>query len=143
MGSLFFEKMKEYRILYLKQTLFEANAYTTHGVNEINSLKNEINKLAVRHFFSIESYRNGVRKYLPLKNKIPIRYSNKLFLFYIKIKQDESYYINYYSILKICFNEKVVIIFKNGEILELNIPVKVILKEIRKVEIISNYLNNL
>ena len=67
------------RIIYLKQTLFYAKAYTISGVSEIYSLRNEINKLASKHLFSLESYKKGVKKHLPLKNKIPIFFSKSLF----------------------------------------------------------------
>ena len=131
------------RIIYLKQTLFYAKAYTISGVSEIYSLRNEINKLASKHLFSLESYKKGVKKHLPLKNKIPIFFSKSLLLFYLKTKNNEMYYINFFEVFKICFAKKCIIIFKNGEILELDVTRKVLSNEMAKVKTISNYLNNL
>ena len=129
-------------IIYLKQNIFEAKKYTYFGVEEINSLRNEIEKLAEIHLFSIESYRKAIKKKIGLKNKIPIYFSDNLMLFYLKEKEDR-YYINFKKIYKICFEEKVIIIFKNGDILELVLNKKIISKELSKVETILNYLNNL
>lgn len=142
MGSLFFAKMSELNILYLKQTLFEAKAYTTLGVNDILSLRNEISKLATKFLFSIESYRKSVRKILNLKNKIPIYFNKKLFLFYIKAENDTLYYINYFEVFKFCVDKNMIIIFKNGDILEVEVSKKVINSEIKKVKLILNYIEN-
>jgi hypothetical protein len=131
------------RILYLKQTVFEATAYTISGLKDIFSLRNEIDKLALKHLFSIESYRKAVRDILPLKNKIPIYFSSKLFLFYLRSNDKSLYYINFYEILKICFTKNIIIIFKNGEKLELEISKEIVNRELKKIKIISNYLNNL
>jgi hypothetical protein len=131
------------RILYLKQTIYEANTYTISGITPILSLRNEIEKLAVNYLFSIQSYRKAARSVLSLKNKIPIYFSSKLFLFYLKTCDNSLYYINFYEILKICFDRYIIIIFKNGEILELEISKKIIENELKKIKIISNYLNNL
>ena len=129
-------------IIYLKQNIFEAKKYTCFGFEEINSLRNEIDRCCEMHLFSLESYKKAVRKKIGLKNKIPIYFSDKLMLFYLK-ENENRYYINFKKIYKICFEEKVIIIFKNGDILELALNKKIISKELSKVETILNYLNNL
>ena len=131
------------RLLYLKQSIFEAKAYTISGVSDILSQRSEINKLACKYLFSVESYKKSIRRVLPLKNKIPIYFSNKLFLFYLKTNDGVMYYINYFEILKICFDENIIIIFKNGDILKLGVSKKIVTNEIKKIKIILNYINNL
>lgn len=131
------------RILYLKETIFEANSYTTNGIIPIFSLRNEISKLAIAHLFTIDGYRYAIKHVLPFKNKIPIYYSNNTLLFYIKSKADEKYFINYFEIFKICYDNKILILFKSGEQLELNISKKMIEKELKKINTLLNYLNNL
>ena len=71
------------RILYLKETIFEANSYTTNGIISIFSLRNEINKMAIKYLFTIEGYRYAIKHVLPFKNKIPIYYSNNIILLFI------------------------------------------------------------
>ena len=130
--------MKENCILFLKEKDFVATVFYVERCEEVYSLNSELNKLAKRHFFSINEYRKLVRKQLDLKNKIPIYFSDKLFLFYLKIG-NESYWINYFNILKICYDENIVIIFKNGYILKLDIKRKNLIKELGKIDKVLNY----
>ena len=130
--------MKENGILFLKEKDFVATVFYVERCEEVYSLNSELNKLAKRHFLSLSEYRKLVRKQLDLKNKIPIYFSNKLFLFYLKIG-NESYWINYFNILKICYDENIVIIFKNGYILKLDIKRKNLIKELGKIDKVLNY----
>ena len=130
--------MKENCILFLKEKDFVATVFYVERCEEVYSLNSELNKLAKRHFLSLSEYRKLVRKQIELKNKIPIYFSDKLFLFYLKIK-DESFWINYFNILKICYDENIVIIFKNGYILRLDIKRKNLIKELEKIDKVLNY----
>jgi hypothetical protein len=130
------------KILYLKETLFEATLYANEECFKISSVQGELNKLATKYLFSIASYKSCVKKKLPLKNKIPIYFSNQLLFFYLKTNE-EKYYLNYFEIFKICCEEKAIIIFKNGHKIELDISKKIILNEIKKVKLLLNYINNL
>ena len=130
--------MKENGILFLKEKDFVATVFYVERCEEVYSLNSELNKLAKRHFLSLSEYRKLVRKQLDLKNKIPIYFSDKLFLFYLKIG-NESYWINYFNILKICYDENIVIIFKNGYILKLDIKRKNLIKEMEKIDKVLNY----
>ena len=125
-------------ILFLKEKDFVATVFYVERCEEVYSLNSELNKLTKRHFFSINEYRKLVRKQIDLKNKIPIFFSNDLFLFYLKDK-DTCYWINYFSILKICYDENIVIIFKNGYILKLDIKRKNLIKELEKIDKVLNY----
>ena len=125
-------------ILFLKEKDFVATVFYVERCEEVYSLNSELNKLAKRHFLSLSEYRKLVRKQLDLKNKIPIYFSNKLFLFYLKIG-NESFWINYFNILKICYDENIVIIFKNGYILKLDIKRKNLIKELGKIDKVLNY----
>ena len=125
-------------ILFLKEKDFVATVFYIERCEEVYSLNSELNKLAKRHFLSLSEYRKLVRKQLDLKNKIPIYFSDKLFLFYLKIG-NESYWINYFNILKICYDENIVIIFKNGYILKLDIKRKNLIKELGKIDKVLNY----
>lgn len=130
--------MNENSILFLKEKDFVATVFYVERCEEVYSLNSELNKLAKRHFLSLSEYRKLVRKQIELKNKIPIYFSDKLFLFYLKIK-DESFWINYFNILKICYDENIVIIFKNGYILRLDIKRKNLIKELEKIDKVLNY----
>ena len=130
--------MKENGILFLKEKDFVATVFYVERCEEVYSLNSELNKLAKRHFLSLSEYRKLVRKQLDLKNKIPIYFSDKLFLFYLKI-ENESYWINYFNILKICYDENIVIILKNGYILKLDIKRKNLIKELGKIDKVLNY----
>jgi hypothetical protein len=125
-------------ILYLKEKDFVTTVLYIEKKEEVYSLNSELNKLAKRHFFSLNEYRKLVRKQLDLKNKIPIFFSNDLFLFYLKVS-DTCYWINYFNILKICYDENIVIIFKNGYILRLDIKRKNLIKELEKIDKVLNY----
>lgn len=125
-------------ILYLKEKDFVTTVFYIEKKEEVYSLNSELNKLAKRHFFSINEYRKLVRKQIELKNKIPIFFSNDLFLFYIK-DLDTCYWINYFSILKICYDENIVIIFKNGYILRLDVKRKNLIKELEKIDKVLIY----
>lgn len=131
------------KLLYLKQNIFEAKEYTLFENRDIYSLKNELTKIAEKHFFTIETYRKNARKYLKYKNKIPFYFSPKLLLFSVKTKSDENYFINFFSIFKICYETKVVIIFENGNILKLDVSKKIILSELNKIKNILKYIENL
>jgi hypothetical protein len=130
--------MSKSSILFLKEKDFVATVFYVERCEEVYSLNSELNKLAKRHFLSLSEYRKLVRKQLDLKNKIPIYFSDKLFLFYLKIG-NESYWINYFNILKICYDENIVIIFKNGYILKLDIKRKNLIKEMEKIDKVLNY----
>lgn len=130
--------MSKNSILFLKEKDFVATVFYVEKSEEVYSLNSELNKLAKRHFLSLSEYRKLVRKQLDFKNKIPIYFSDKLFLFYLKIG-NESYWINYFNILKICYDENIVIIFKNGYILKLDIKRKNLIKEMEKIDKVLNY----
>ena len=133
--------MSKSSILFLKEKDFVATVFYVERCEEVYSLNSELNKLAKRHFLSLSEYRKLVRKQLDLKNKIPIYFSDKLFLFYLKIG-NESYWINYFNILKICYDENIVIIFKNGYILRLDIKRKNLIKELEKIDKVLNYIKS-
>ena len=130
--------MSKNSILFLKEKDFVATVFYVEKSEEVYSLNSELNKLAKRHFLSLSEYRKLVRKQLELKNKIPIYFSDNLFLFYLKIG-NESFWINYFNILKICSDENIVIIFKNGYILRLDIKRKNLIKELGKIDKVLNY----
>lgn len=129
-------------ILYLKEENFCANIITQFEVGKIYSVKSELNKIAKKHFISISEYKKLVRKELSLKNKIPLYISNQLLFFNIK-SNDTIYWINYFNILKICYQDNILVIFKTGDILELEINKKQIKKELNKVKEVLEYIASL
>ena len=129
-------------LLFLKEVAFDSMMVFEGKSVPIYSAKNEINRIAKLYFFSIKEYRKLVRKELILKNKIPIYFSKSLLLFCVKSK-DEVYWINYFKILKICFGEKVVIFFMDGSFIEVEVSRQVLSKEIKKVNVVLDYINNL
>jgi hypothetical protein len=129
-------------ILYLKEEEFVATIVTDEEERNIYSLRSELNKIANDYFVSIIEYRKLVRKKLSLKNKIPLYFSDKLFLFTFKSGK-VSYWVNFFNILKICYDKNIIVIFKNGTILEIDVNKKIIMKEMEKINIVLEYINNL
>ena len=129
-------------ILYLKEADFSASKFFVDRIEEIYSIRSELKSIAKKHFISIESYRKFVRKELNLKNKIPLYFSSNLLLFNIRSGKT-LYWINYFNILKICFDDKAVVIFKNGDQLELETNKKILRSEIIKIKKILKYINML
>ena len=134
--------MNDNKIIYLHERDNYAKVYYEEGVKVVNSIKSEIKKIASKHLFSIDGYLFSVRKELSLKYKIPIYFSSRLFLFCIKTK-NEMFLVNYFSIYKILYQDNIVIVFNNGELLELSISKDKIVNQMKKVELILNYINNL
>ena len=129
-------------ILYLKEEGFVATKVTEVEEKEVYSLRSEINSIAKNCFFDITKYHKLVRKKLPLKNKIPIYFSDKLLLFTFKSK-NVCYWVNFFNIFKICYDEEIVIIFKNGTILKVNLNKRIIKNELFKINQVLEYINNL
>ena len=134
--------MSKNRLLYLKEKDFVSIAVTEDEVRNIYSIKSEIDKLAKTYFFSIKEYRKLVRRALSLANKIPIYFSQSLFLFYVNSK-NTLYWINYFMVLKVCYEKNIVIFLKNGDVLELEVSKRVFVKELKKINIVLNYVSNL
>lgn len=130
------------KLLYLFEEDYISKAVYNDKEESIYSIKNEINNLAKKHFVSIREYNKLVRKQLCLKNKIPLLLSKSLLLFIINSKKTK-YVINYYNILKICFNGGIVFIFKDSSILKIDVSKALINKEIAKIKQIINYVNDL
>jgi hypothetical protein len=129
-------------ILYLEEKAFVSNKVDINGIIEIYSLRSELNQIANKFLTSINEYRKFARKELGLKNKIPLYLSSRLLLFTVK-SEDTNYWINYFNILKICYSDNIIIIFKNGDILELHITKTKIIKELEKINKVLNYINSL
>ncbi len=129
-------------ILYLKETRIDAKIYYEEEIKTINNIKSELKRMACKHLFSIDGYLFALRKELSMKYKIPIYFSTKLFLFYFKTKE-ELFLINLFAIYKILYNGNIVILFNNGEILELSGRKETILKQLKMANVILNYINNL
>ena len=135
-------KMSVNSILYLKEKDFVASVVSVNEETKIYSVRNEINKLAKVHFFSIKEYRKIVRKELLLGNKIPIYFSQSLLLFYINAK-DTLYWINYFMILKICYDKNIVIFFKDYSFVEIDVSRNIFANELKKINKVLKYINNL
>ena len=129
-------------LLYIKEEGFISTSYYIDKEEQIYSINSELNNLAKRYFLSLPYYRKSVNKQLGLKYNIPIYFSPTLLLFRLKSK-NVVYYINYFNILKICYEEGVVIIFKGGHILEVEVKKKVVLQQLQKIDQILVYMNKL
>jgi hypothetical protein len=131
-------------LLYLKESNCFSKAYYKEGTTEINSIRSELNHLAVKHLFTVESYRKSIKKILPVKNKIPLYFSDKLFLIYVKTLNKEMYQINLKEVAKVCFeNDFVVVVFNTGLLLKLNTSINSVKSVLKNAAMISNYINNL
>ena len=130
------------RLLYLVEEDYVSKAIYTDSVKSIYSIKSELNKIAKNHLTSLDIYYKNTRKKMNLKNKIPIYFSDSLLLFQINSKK-EKYFINYFNILKICYEEKMVVIFNDGTILKLDCKKYICRVELEKIKSIVDYINNL
>ena len=129
------------KLLYIKEKDFVATAHYEEKIVDIYSSMSYINFLAKNHFFKLSEYYKLVRHQLKLKNKIPIYFSDKLLLFKMKCS-DGDYYFNYFEILKICIDkEKIVIIFKSLQIVNIIIRKAVLQHELKKIDVILNYIS--
>ena len=134
--------MMKNKLLYLEEKDFVSIANYSDRVEEIYSIRSEVNRLANKHLFSVLEYRKLIRKETDLKNKIPIYFSESLLLFYVK-SLDATYWINYFNILKICYEDEAYIIFKNGSILKLDVSKKLLKLELIKINKVITYVDNL
>ena len=135
-------KMSVKNILYLKEKDFVSSIVYIGKEERIYSVGDKVNKLAKSHFFSVKEYRKIARKELQLGNKIPIYFSNVLFLFYINAK-NTLYWINYFMVLKICYDKNVIIFFKDGSFIEVEVSKKNFSNELKKINKVLQYVNNL
>ena len=46
-------------------------------------------------------------------------------------------------VLKVCYEKNIIIFFKNGDVLELEVSKRVFVKELEKINIVLNYVSNL
>lgn len=137
----FFSK-KMSKILFIKESNFKTTAYYEDKEENVYSLNSFLNDLAHKYFFTISIYKKMIRKYLPLKNKIPIYFSDKILLFYLLDNLGNRYLINYNSLAKICYDNEVLFLFKNGYILSCDVNKKIINNELKKVYSILEYMHN-
>lgn len=139
----FYAKNMKSKLLYLKEKDFISTAYFFDYQQDIYSLKSYINHLVKKHLFNLPEYNRLARKEMNLKNKIPIYFSPDLLLFKIN-SQEGSYYINYFNVLKFCYEDKnVVIIFKNYDILKLTVSKIILSKELKKIDVVLTYISSL
>ncbi len=121
-------------------TMFYKNEYLVCDTYEAL-----ITKIFKAHFFNYSYYKNMIGKTLGLKNGAPIYLTNKLM--FIKFREGEKiYYINYFAINFMSYNENTIfVIFKNGILLSFNKSKNNIKKKeemIHKVLEYMNYLEN-
>ena len=138
----FYAKIMNSKLLYLEEVDFVSKAYYSDFEAKIYSVKSEVNKLANKYLFSILEYKRLIRKVTDLKNKIPIYFSKSLLLFYVRC-DNVVYWINFCNILKVCYEEKIYVIFKCGKILKLDVSISVLKRELVKIEKVLDYINNL
>lgn len=113
-----------------------SNIYTTKGIEKYCGYKNVINYIASCNLFDIKGYLKLVRKKINMKYNIPIHINNNTLLFKMN-----NYYINYYEIWSFAYNDnKVHIIFKNGDYLLLKINYKLFIKYYKMSFEIVDYL---
>lgn len=130
-------------ILYLKEKDYISTIKYIEKEEQIYSIKSKINKIAKKFLFDVNYYKKMIRKELELKNKIPIYFSEKLLLFTLNYKK-EIYFINFYNILKITYEDKnVIIIFINYETLVFPLSKRILQNELIKIKKVSNYVENL
>jgi hypothetical protein len=126
-------------VLYLKEKDYVATVKYIETEEKVYSLKSEINKIAKKFLFNLKDYNKLVRKELNLKNKIPIYFSENLLLFKINF-----YYVNFFNVLKICYEErKIIFIFKSNEKLEIVACKRILDKELLKIRKVLEYVRNL
>lgn len=126
-------------INYIEQLKESCNIYTTNGIKKYSGNKKIINMLSNINLFDITKYNILVRKNTDLKYNIPININNNTLL--IKINE---YYINYYTIYGIIYdNEYVYILFKDSSHLKLICNYKRIKKYYTDCKVLLKYINDI
>ena len=90
------------------------------------TFKGYINGLCIDSFSTLKGRTQAIKKQLNIKYNVPVFINEKNILFKVK-QNDMNYYINYYEILDIDKQkEKTVIVFKDLEVLRLDISKRII-----------------
>ena len=120
-----------------------AKAIFDEKESDIYSIKSYINKLCNTHLFSHEEYKKRVKKYVGLKNKIPIILNDKHLFFYFKSNDGKAYLINYFALAGITKEELIGFHFANGIFIYIDGSIAVLKKELKKIERLILYLKEL
>ena len=136
--------MKEKELLFIKKEAFFTTAHYLDYNESINSFFSFLNVLAKKHLMDIKGYRRRVKSVLQIKSKVPIYFSNRIFLFYVHEKNGCEYWINYFQLAHISWNNgQAYYIFRNGYTLKAVLSQKALRGLTYRNRCILNYINNL
>ncbi len=109
-------------------------------------IKQYINNLCMNNLSTFEGRKKAVSNLLKQKNNIPIYIDNEIFLYPTKsLREYDMLFINYYAILstKRIDSKNTLIIFKNLEELIVNISIRKVMKQHKRIELIIHYFKNI
>ena len=106
-------------------------------------IKKYINKLCMSNLSTYDGRRLSTAKLLNQKDNIPIYIDRSTFLFPTKaLREYDTMFINYFSILSIrkIDHKNTLFIFDNLEEITINISIKKVYKQYKRIEKINDYL---
>ena len=132
---------------YLKRTNFGIHvSFSDEDVFIKNSLKNYINDLCLKNLSTYDGRRESVVSLLKEKCNIPIYINNSTFLYPTKsLREYDMLFLNYYEILSFrkVDSRKTLFIFNNLSEMIVNISINKVIKQHKRIEFITDYLDNL
>ena len=106
-------------------------------------IKKYINKLCMDNLSTYDGRRLSIAKLLNQKDNIPIYIDKSTFLFPTKaLREYDTVFINYFSIpsIKKIDHKNTLIVFDNLEEININISIKKVFKQYKRIEKINDYL---
>jgi len=111
-----------------------------------NGLKGFINDLCLDNFSTYEGRKKAASRLLNEKSNIPIYIDNSTFLYPTKaLREYDMLFLNYFAILSFrkIDSANTLFIFKNLEELVVQISINKVMRQHRRIALITDYINNL
>jgi len=135
------------RMYYLKRT--DYGIQVTKEDEDIfvnNGLKGYINDLCLKNLSTYDGRRKAAITLLNEKSNIPIYINNSTFLYPTKaLREYDMMFLNYYAILSFrkIDSSNTLFIFKNLEELAVKISINKVIRQHKRIELITDYIDNL
>ena len=121
---------------------YRTEVVTKEECFEVVSLYSFLNQLASYYLTSIDGYRKSVKRQLGMKYNIPLYFNKSLLLFSISDKNKQKYWINYFALDDIYYeNGKFIFVFYNGHKISMIISKSKISNSLNKIKAIIDYIN--
>ncbi len=109
-------------------------------------IKSYLNRLCMQNLSTFDGRRKATVKLLHQSNNTPIFINNDIFVYPTKsLREFDMLYINYHEVLsfKSIDSDNTLLIFNNLEQLVVNVSIKKVIKQHRRVETIIQYIDNI